>query len=102
MDLRKRQGNVAATNTAAVTQPTQMPSVTVYDMNDGVARTYTQTFVAVQDQWPSPSAGTIGLGTITGEIGVVKTKENKRDVAPEPTAPPGQKFRIRGREVTLP
>lgn len=100
MDLRKRQGNVAATNIAPKTQPTQMSPVTVYDMYDGVQRTFTQLFVAVLDQWPSPSAGTIGLGTIQGEVGVVKTKD-KRGLGPEPTTPPGQTFRIKGREVVM-
>ncbi|RMD44975.1 hypothetical protein DV735_g55, partial [Chaetothyriales sp. CBS 134920] len=38
---------------------------------------YTQTFAAVPDQWPSPSAGTIGLGTISGEVGVVRTTSAK-------------------------
>lgn len=39
---------------------------------------YTQTFPVVPDQWPEPSPGTIGLGTIQGEVGEVKTK-SKRD-----------------------
>jgi len=102
MDLRKRQGNVVATNVAPVTQPTQMSPVTVYNMNDGKARTFTQLFVATLDQWPSPSAGAIGLGTITGQVGVVKTKGQKRDLVPEPTTPPGQTLRIKGREITMP
>lgn len=100
LDLRKRQGNVVATNVAPQTQPTQMSPVTVYTQLDGVQKSFTQLFVAVLDQWPSPAAGSIGLGTIQGEIGVVKTKD-KRDGMPEPTAPPGQTFRIRGREVSL-
>ncbi|KAK5938389.1 hypothetical protein PMZ80_009359 [Knufia obscura] len=101
IDLRKRQGNIAATNVAPATQPTQMSPVTLYDMGDGKQIPFTQLFVAVLEQWASPSAGTIGLGTIQGEIGVVKTKD-KRDAIPEPTATPGQIFTIRGREVTMP
>lgn len=101
LDLRKRQGGaaLAATN-PAVTAPTQMPSVTAYQMYDGVARVYTQTFPAVPDQWPSPSAGSIGLGTITGQVGVVKT-QSKRGFEAMPTAP-GYRLRIRGREVVMP
>lgn len=45
---------------------------------------YTQLFSAVPDQWPSPTMkGSVGLGTITGQIGVVK--KTKRDVMPGPT-----------------
>ena len=100
MDLRKRQGNVVATNVAPQTQPTQMSPVTVYAMYDNVERTFTQLFVPVLDQWPTPTPGTIGLGTIQGEVGVVKTKD-KRDIGPEPTSPPGPTFRIKGREVVV-
>lgn len=100
IDLRKRQGGaaVAATN-PAVTAPTQMPSVTNYQMYDGVARVYTQTFKAIPEQWPSPSAGSIGLGTITGQVGVVKTV-SKRGFDAVPTGA-GYTLRIRGREVVL-
>lgn len=91
---------MVATNIAPQTQPTQMSPVTVYDMHDGIERTFTQLFVAVPDQWPSPSAGTIGLGTIQGEIGVVRTK-SERNAFPEPTATAGQTFRIKGREVMV-
>lgn len=105
IDLRKRQGAVGATYAMpATTAITQMPSVTVYDMKSLAPMTYTQLFQAVLDQWPSPSAGTIGLGTIQGQIGVVKT-HSKRAAGdwPEPTpaATPGQVWRIKGREVTM-
>jgi hypothetical protein len=51
-----------------------------------VQQIYTQTFALPLDQWPSATQGAIGLGTIQGEIGVVKTK---RDVMPTqiPTPP---------------
>lgn len=100
IDLRKRQGGVAATNAPQATSvPTQMPSVTTYGADRGwTAVVYTQTFAAVPDQWPSPKAGTIGLGTIQGEIGVIKTK-SKRMAMPYPT---GQMLRIKGREVVIP
>jgi hypothetical protein len=35
---------------------------------------YTQTFPAIPDQWPSPVAGSIGLGTIVGTVGAVRSK----------------------------
>lgn len=104
IDLRKRQGGAAITAApaaAATTVPTQMPAITTYDLRDGKPlRVYTQIFPAVPDQWPSPSAGTIGLGTIQGQIGVVKTI-SKRNAWPEPTASPGQVVRIKGREVFM-
>jgi len=46
---------------------------------------YTQTFAPVPDQGVAPGVGSIGLGTIQGEIGVVKTKK-KRDEMPMATA----------------
>ncbi|KAI9676776.1 MAG: hypothetical protein M1829_002871 [Trizodia sp. TS-e1964] len=62
-------------------QPMQVPSVTVLYIQvtraDGqlvnVQTTFTQTFSQVPDQLPLPSSGSIGLGTITGEVGAVKT-----------------------------
>lgn len=102
LDLRKRQGGVAATAPAQIpTVITQASPTTTYDMNDGVKRVYIQTFAAVPDQFPSPEAGIIGLGTIVGDVGVVKTI-SKRVVVPEPTATSGQAMRIRGREVFMP
>ena len=38
---------------------------------------YTQLFSSPLDQWPGPAAGAIGLGTIQGEVGVVKTKRDE-------------------------
>lgn len=44
---------------------------------------FTQTFAAVPDQWPSPSPGTIGMGTLTGAVGAVRTEQvKKNDAAP--------------------
>lgn len=45
---------------------------------------YTQLFSAVPDQGLAPASGSIGLGTIQGQIGVVKTSR-KRDAKPQPT-----------------
>lgn len=77
---------------AAVAAPTvfsQVDSVTTLWMpttlKDGdvvtVPVTYTQTFADVPDQWPQPSSGTIGLGTLTeeGEVPITHTVE-ARDV----------------------
>ncbi|RMZ77428.1 hypothetical protein DV738_g4416, partial [Chaetothyriales sp. CBS 135597] len=62
----------------------QVPPVTTYYIQSFKGTSviyatvaYTQTFPAVPDQWPSPSAGTIGLGTISGEVGVVRTTSAK-------------------------
>ena len=35
---------------------------------------YTQTFVDVPQQWEAAGAGSIGMGTIVGEVGRVRTK----------------------------
>lgn len=37
---------------------------------------YTQTFASVPEQWATAGSGTIGLGTITGEVGVVKDEKS--------------------------
>jgi len=65
----------------AATALTQMPPVTTYYVNEykatGVVEVqvvYTQLFSAIPDQWPSATSGEIGLGTIQGTIGVVKSK----------------------------
>lgn len=100
VDLRKRQGGIAATNAPqATTVATQMSPITTYGADRGwPVKVYTQVFAAVPDPWPSPEAGTIGLGTIQGQVGVIKTN-SKRMAQPEPT---GQVFRIKGREVVAP
>jgi hypothetical protein len=42
---------------------------------------YTQTFAKTAlDPWPSPSSGEIGLGTIQGQIGQVKSKREEASV----------------------
>lgn len=98
-DLRKRQGGPKVTNPPpATTVATQMSPITTYGPKMGWPQVvYTQLFVAVPDQWPSPSAGTIGLGTIQGTVGATSTQK-KRYAGPEPT---GQVLRIRGREVVV-
>lgn len=40
---------------------------------------YSQAFEPVPDQWEAPVAGTVGLGTIKGEVGVVKTVDKRAE-----------------------
>ena len=80
---------------AAPAQPTggvQLSPITTYQANvvvNGVPQqqevVYTQLFSAVPDQGLAPASGSIGLGTIQGQIGVVKSSR-KRDAKPQPTA----------------
>lgn len=51
------------------------PITTVYI--GSVQVVYTQLFAAVPDQGPTAASGTIGLGTLTGQVGVVKTAAAK-------------------------
>ncbi|KAI9736180.1 MAG: hypothetical protein M1834_001065 [Cirrosporium novae-zelandiae] len=58
----------------------QADAVTTYGINSGTAAdwisvTYTQTFASVPDQWTTSGSGTVGLGTLTGSVGVVKEYE---------------------------
>ena len=73
------------------TDPTQISPITTFQVNqivNGVAQqvevVYTQLFSAVPDQGLAPASGSIGLGTIQGEIGVVRTGR-KREAIPQPT-----------------
>ena len=75
-----------------------MPSVTVYDMKSGPLRTFTQAFSLPLVPFPAPQAGSVGMGTIQGAIGVVKTI-TKREV--QTSVLPGQVLTIRGRGVTI-
>lgn len=102
IDLRKRQGGVGATNAVpATTAVIQMPAITTYDMKGEIPPVvYTQLFTLPVNPWPSVVAGTIGLGTIQGQIGVVKTN-HKRDTEPTKTAMAVQTLRIKGRGVSF-
>jgi len=51
----------------AATQPTQMPTVTVFQLS-GKAIQYTQTFPPTPGKWPGPTNGAIGMGTIQGTV----------------------------------
>jgi len=52
---------------------TQWVETTIKGLQTWVAVVYTQTFEKVPDQLPTAVAGSIGLGSLTGEVGVVKT-----------------------------
>lgn len=70
----------------ATINPDQYPSVTTGYFPSAIGNTvtyiavvYTQTFIAVPDQWPSAGLGEIGYGTLA---------KTKRDAIPEPTPDP--------------
>ncbi|WEW61259.1 hypothetical protein PRK78_006749 [Emydomyces testavorans] len=62
--------------------PTQVSPVMTLNIG-GKPVLYTQKFSAVPDQWPTPEAGTIGLGTLQGEIGKTKTISKRGEEAVE-------------------
>lgn len=78
-------GVAAGGGVPVVVSPTQVSPTTIYDIGDGQV-TYIQTFKSPPDQWASQSAGTIGLGTLSGSslLGKVKTYSNPA----EPTKAP--------------
>ncbi|MCJ1446358.1 MAG: hypothetical protein MMC23_006863 [Stictis urceolatum] len=78
LEARQAAGGLGGGVVGPATLPTQAPTVTSFVMN-GVATPYTQKFVATPDPWPTPAKGSVGLGTHTGKIGVVKTQEASAD-----------------------
>ena len=89
-DLLRRE-IVTGAPAAQPTDPTQVSPITTVQLNqivNGVAQqvevVYTQLFSPVPDQGLAPASGSIGLGTIQGQVGVVKTAR-KRDAIPQPT-----------------
>lgn len=83
-------GNVApGGGGGAANPPVQVPPVTAINvpttLPDGritmMQTVYTQTFASVLDQLATPSAGSIGLGTLTGSVGAVRTEQAKSDAA---------------------
>ncbi|KAI9830861.1 MAG: hypothetical protein M1826_004290 [Phylliscum demangeonii] len=64
---------------------TQMPSVVVAGvpsvLPNGVITqiqiTFTQTFASVPDPFPTPASGAIGMGSLTGTVGAVRTNQVK-------------------------
>ena len=75
-EMRKRQvggvgGGVVGAGEVAPT-PQQVSPITTYYI-DGQQIVYSQKFIPTPDPWDAPKPGTIGLGTLTGAVGVVKT-----------------------------
>jgi len=87
-DLKRQvtgQGAAAAPTTGGQISPVTTYYVNSYNKEGAdvqIAVVYTQTFPAVPDQWSSATAGEIGLGTITGTIGVVRSKRSLPTQAP--------------------
>ncbi|KAF2396838.1 hypothetical protein EJ06DRAFT_567446 [Trichodelitschia bisporula] len=79
-ELKRRQAPAIPTALPSPTAPLQVPPVTTQWLETTIGAittwvpiTYTQTFGGVVDQWEGPAPGSIGMGTITGQVGVVKT-----------------------------
>ncbi|KIY01338.1 uncharacterized protein Z520_02890 [Fonsecaea multimorphosa CBS 102226] len=89
-DLKVRQVTGQGAPAAASTAISQVSPITTYYINSVIAAgevtqvpvVYTQTFVPVPDQWSSAGAGTIGLGTISGTVGQVRSKRSLPTQAP--------------------
>jgi len=76
-EINARQGGVAlggGAGAAPLPVPGQLSPTTIYYVSN-LPVTYVQTFVTPLDQGPTASVGNIGMGTLTGAIGVVKTYE---------------------------
>lgn len=82
-ELKPRQAQVTAPAAALPEDMLQISPVTTYEIQSYPAGggapvripvAYTQTFADVPDQWPAAGVGSIGLGDIQGEVGVVKSK----------------------------
>ena len=57
-----------------------MPTV-IGGVTKQVPVVYTQVFSSVPSQGPTPIPGTIGLGTLTGTVGAVRTAQAKKGAA---------------------
>jgi hypothetical protein len=82
----KRQGGAPVANPGvaqptAITQVSPVTTLTMMSKGQDIKVVYTQTFAKTAlDPWPSPSSGEIGLGTIQGQIGQVKSKREEASV----------------------
>ncbi|KAG0643346.1 hypothetical protein HOY80DRAFT_880350 [Tuber brumale] len=72
-----REIQTTTTGTNAPAEPTKVlvPSTLANGLVTKVASIYTQQFTGSGSGLRTPSAGTIGLGTLTGSVGVVRTAE---------------------------
>ncbi|MCJ1479415.1 hypothetical protein MMC13_008100 [Lambiella insularis] len=78
--VKQRQAGVALGGGAgAAPTPTEQVSPVTTIFQNGTPVPYTQTFAAVPDQGPSAMSGSIGMGTLTGAVGVVRTDEAKNE-----------------------
>ena len=77
IELRQNGGAVGGGAPGAPALPPNQvsPITTIYI--GSVQVIYTQLFSAVPSQGPGPMSGSIGMGTLTGAVGVVKTSEAK-------------------------
>lgn len=77
LELREIVNAPAAAQASDPTQVSPVTTLSQWEQVNGVAQqvqvVYSQAFSAVPDQLSPPQAGVIGLGTIAGKIGVVKT-----------------------------
>ncbi|GAB7347085.1 hypothetical protein MBLNU459_g3216t1 [Dothideomycetes sp. NU459] len=80
LELRQAAGNDNLGTTQAATQAatvnTAWVETTIGSSTTYIEVIYTQTFASVPDQMTTAGVGTIGLGTITGTVGVVKESKN--------------------------
>ncbi|KIW98113.1 uncharacterized protein Z519_01697 [Cladophialophora bantiana CBS 173.52] len=89
-ELKVRQVTGQGVAAAAPTAINQISPITTYYINSEVAVgvftqvpvVYTQTFAPIPDQWTSAGPGTIGLGTISGTVGQVRSKRSLPTQAP--------------------
>lgn len=81
--------NPGVAQPAVVSQQSPTTILSLQSKGNPIMVPYTQTFAKVPQQWPSASSGEIGLGTIQGQIGVVKTKRSEpMEILAEPTEAP--------------
>ncbi|MCJ1417109.1 hypothetical protein MMC32_003448 [Xylographa parallela] len=76
-EIDARQNGVAlggGAGAAPLPVPGQLSPLTIYYVSN-LPVTYIQTFVTPLEQGPTASVGSVGMGTLTGAIGVVKTNE---------------------------
>lgn len=75
LELREIVAGAAATltQTAAPDVTTQWVEATIGSVVTWVPHVYTQTFAATPGQLPEPGEGEVGMGTLTGQVGVTKT-----------------------------
>jgi len=83
--LELRQEDVEAATTLAATQVNPVTTLWL-PSNIGTTVTwveviYTQTFASVIDQWTTSGSGSVGMGTLTGEAGALKTSEARSSAA---------------------